>query len=332
MRKIKLKIFFTHLVLLLFYVSCSNDKNSIETENENPNSESTITITQIVDCPICPLENEINFYKNKPMFVIGSKMYLYVGLSSIQKFYEFDTVADKWTEKAFPEAQPSSGLSFSIGNKGYLLSGESLYEYDSDLNTWQTKESHPLSSTDNYDYALIYQNKAYIGGNPNTNGMTSYDPSLNDWQMITVYPGNGKFGEQRCSFMLNNKIYTGGGRINTNGDTHTDFWEYDLIDNAWDKKDNIDHFLGLGITPLFNIDNKQYVYYQRIVYDQNDNYERQHELWVYDSLNDKWNQHTNFNGSLPKSNGPGYVCGFSIGNLGYILLENGTLYSINIDN
>ena len=326
--KSKLKTSIIHLLLLVFFVSCSNDKNSLETDEETPNSESTITITQIVDCPICPLENEINFYKNKPMFVIGNKMYFYVGLSSVQKFYEFDTVASIWTEKAFPEGALSSGLGFSIGNKGYLLTNENFYEYDSDLNTWETKGSRPINSTENYDYALIYENKAYLGGN----FIDLYDPSLNDWKMTTNYPGNSNLGEQRCSFILNNKIFTGGGRIDNSGNAHTDFWEYDITANTWSKKDDIYQFLGLGINPLFNINNKEYVFYQRMVNDENDNYERQHELWVYDSLNDEWNQLRSFNGSLPKSNGPGYVCGFSIGNLGYILLENGTLYSIKIDN
>jgi len=140
---------------------------------------------------------------------------LMIGMTVISK-------GDSWTRKAsLPDSGRYAAVGFSIGNKGYIGTGETRY------------------SINNYAFKDFWE----------------FDPSLNTWTQKADFAGAGR--HDAFGFSIGTKGYIGAGRDSI-GNYLQDFWEYDPSLNIWTSKAN---FGGVSreLTSYFVIDTIAYV-------------------------------------------------------------------------
>ena len=82
-------------------------------------------------------------------FSVGSKGYVglgYNGTANVVDMWEFDPIANTWTQKAnYPAAATADAVGFGIGTKGYVYAGISnaFHEFDPIANTWTARTNFP---------------------------------------------------------------------------------------------------------------------------------------------------------------------------------------------
>ena len=183
-------------------------------------------------------------------FSIGSKGYIGTGYTlsdsgiNLRKdFWEYDPILNTWTQKAsFAGEKRSGAVGFSIGDKGYIGTGNSLdgiysvykkdfFEYDPTTNKWTQKASFAGEKRSGA-VGFSIGDKGYIGTGYN-NGYKQdfweYNPTSNKWTQKADFVGEGR--SDAVGFSINNKGYIGTGSGN-----NSDFWEYDPVSNKWTKK------------------------------------------------------------------------------------------------
>ena len=174
-------------------------------------------------------------------FSIGNKGYIGLGNSVNgnppynQDFWEYDPIADAWTQVAdFGGGPRIWAPGFSIGSKGYVGTGNNsnycndFWEYDPASNVWNQKADYggmPVNTA--VGFSIL--NKGYIGtgvgGIPyNRYDFWEYDPVTDIWIQIADFGGTGRAGS--VGFSIGGKGYVGTGRDAVVGYTN-DFWEYD---------------------------------------------------------------------------------------------------------
>jgi N-acetylneuraminic acid mutarotase len=147
---------------------------------------------------------------------IGNKVYYGLGHVSsgsanvgFQDWWEYDPATNAWTQKVNFPHQSHGAVGFTIGNKGYMGSGDSesigatslFYEFDPIANTWTQKANCPLSDDGHVSFAI--NGLGYIGLG-NSNALHAYNPISNTWQLVsTAMPGSW-WG---VAFVVNNKAY-----------------------------------------------------------------------------------------------------------------------------
>lgn len=150
-----------------------------------------------------------------------------------QDFWKYDSSIDKWTQiTTFPGAGRAFAAGFSIGGKGYIVSGESTknwgnirYIYYSD--TW---EFDPTTE--------LWTQKASFGGGLRSRATNLSIPSRG-------YVGGGKILEPNVGY------YTG------QTTDANDLWEFDPLKNVWIK---VNLPSGYNITAIaFSIQDKAYI-------------------------------------------------------------------------
>jgi N-acetylneuraminic acid mutarotase len=179
-------------------------------------------------------------------FVIGNNAYVtggsYAGLDN--ELWEYNATLNAWTKKAnYPGGCSSRGISFSIGNKGYVGFGWSgfvmksfndLWEYDPINNTWTQKADFPGKPRYNsksaafLDHALLFcgvfqdsYHRKYL------NDIWIYDPIINGWsQADTCYVGKGQ--SEMILNVVENHILVGLG-IDSMEKRNDELWQYNLI-------------------------------------------------------------------------------------------------------
>jgi N-acetylneuraminic acid mutarotase len=119
-------------------------------------------------------------------FGIQNSGYLKVNNS----LYEYKPSIDQWTPRAtFPGIVTNGGPSFTLNNKGYLLTGYSsflnpvfseMWEYDPATNGWTQMDDFPGTSR-RFAVAFAINNKGYFGtgtNGTNMNDFWEYNPEL----------------------------------------------------------------------------------------------------------------------------------------------------------
>jgi N-acetylneuraminic acid mutarotase len=201
-------------------------------------------------------------------FTIDNKAYVRTGLiyntdyTESDEFWVWDKNTDIWTQKAdFGVGVQSGGAAFAIGDKGYIIAGDStvpfagsfclndVWEYNTNTNIWTQKNDLPITGTGERAGGLAFAiaGKGYFGlgsdcsgGNyPYVRDFWEYNPSNDTWTQKATFAGYGGVGAQ--SFILNDKAYVcqGGCYLMcgyTGGSNATDFWEYDPATNVWSPK------------------------------------------------------------------------------------------------
>lgn len=223
--------------------------------------------------------------------------------------------ADYWTQKAnLTGGMRYVAVSFSIGDKGYVGTGNNIttyfqdfWEYDPVTNTWTQKANFP-GDPRYFACGFSLGSKGYIGLGQSPSGyyqdFWAYTPATNSWAQIADF-GGGARGFQPTAFSLDGYGYVG---LGFNGVDKQDFWQYDTLLNTWTQKAN---FGGAAMEQAisFTVGNKAYVgtgetsvptYAHR-------------DFWEYDPLTDSWMQLANFPGTARFS-----ASAFSIGQYGYV--------------
>ncbi len=196
------------------------------------------------------------------------KKYFTLILMLIASQVNFVFAQNTWTGKTpLPIAELQSAAGFSIGTKGYVVTGidggglgsVKLWEYDQATNTWTSKADFP-GATRYFAVAFAIGNKGYVGtGTKVSTGAQSddfweWDQATDTWTQKQNFAGTPR--KFCAAFALNGKGYIGSGWDNTMA-LKKDFYEYDPATNAWTAKANLptDRYAGGG----FAIGNKGYI-------------------------------------------------------------------------
>jgi N-acetylneuraminic acid mutarotase len=167
-----------------------------------------------------------------------------------------EDLVGNWVEKgSFSGPARSNAISFTIGNKAYIVSGYSNYyrerlrdtwEFDPSTQVWTQKDSLPdgcLGRTAGVGFSA--NGKGYICTGTDDNGnklkdVWEFDPTAGEkgtWtKMAEDFGGGARYGA--TAFSVGNKGYVLGGY---NGNYLKDFWEFDPTTKSWK---NLDNFTG----------------------------------------------------------------------------------------
>ena len=150
-----------------------------------------------------------------------------------------------WNQKAnFGGFARARCLSFSIGTKGYIGTGENgsptsdLWEYDQQNNTW-TQKANVGNTGRTSGVGFSIGNKGYAGlgsssGQP-LNDFWEYNPVTNTWIQKASFPGTGKLSA--VAFSIDNFGYVGtGSPSGPIGNETKEFWQYNPVNNSWLRK------------------------------------------------------------------------------------------------
>jgi len=263
-------------------------------------------------------------------FSIGNKGYIGTGYYyfnwseyNYNDFWEYDPLTNIWLQKAYFGGNGRElAFAFSIGNKGYIGSGESnsdginiyyqdFWEFDSDANGWIQKADFGNSGR-SFAAGFSIGDKGYIGTGVAATEDDEYvyyykdfwefDPSGNSWSQKADFGGSARYGA--VGFSIGSKGYLGTGSA---GGTFylNDFWEYDPAVNAWTQKSDyggIARVLAAG----FSIGNKGYI-------GTGFNNGAHSDFWEYDPVANAWTQKADYGGGNRST-----AAGFSIDSKGYL--------------
>ena len=252
-------------------------------------------------------------------FGIGGKGYLGMGITAnaegaanLTDFWEYDTLADNWSQKAsFPAGARLWPVGFAIGSKGYAGLGESLngdttdfWAFDPVLNTWTQRSSFPGAGRQGL-IGLSIGNKGYVGlgsiNGGNVNDFWAFDTLANSWTQMASFPGSNS--SQTIGFSAGNKGYIGlGNGLGSQADSA--LWEYDPAVDSWTHKNGKypdGNSLYRGVA--FAIGNNGYV----------GGGPQNNHFWEYDPVADSWSGLPGFPGGWRLD-----AVGFNIGGRGYM--------------
>lgn len=252
-------------------------------------------------------------------FTINGKGYIFGGTAAYPNWlsdcWEYDPVNDSWRQMAsIPLIGPREPAFFTIGNKGYAVSGyygsgsnsaisKNVFEFDPVANTW-TKKADFAGNARRDAIGFSIGSKGYVGTGAISGGQISdlweYDPSVDKWTKKANFPGNIR--DAASAFSIGTKGYITLGRSATI--TYNDLWEYDPSLDVWTKKAN---FPGVTRSEAvsFVIYNEAFV--------GSGHTSGKNDFWAYNQFSDTWRSVT----SLPGLERVEAV-GFAIGEYGYL--------------
>jgi N-acetylneuraminic acid mutarotase len=152
-----------------------------------------------------------------------------------------------WIQKTdVPFGGSLFSASFSIGNKGYIVTGISstgsvtkeVWEYDPGTDKWTKKADFPGNARMGA-VSFNIGNKGYLGcGNDNfgnLNDFWEYNPTNDSW--LRKADLNGSMRTAAAGFSIGDKGYIGTGHSTSSTNSALkDFWEYNSITDVWTSK------------------------------------------------------------------------------------------------
>jgi N-acetylneuraminic acid mutarotase len=230
-----------------------------------------------------------------------------------------------WTKKEnYTGTQYSATSGFSIGNKAYLVGGNSTNEFwswDQPSNTWTQLSNFPGAARFGA-VSFTIGNKGYVGtgalypSSPSTytNQFWEWNQANNTWVQKSNFPGAGR--QYATGFSIGNKGYiTTGVNWSVTNDVKTDLWEWNQTTNGWTQKTN---FPGVGrfLCYSFTIGTKAYVgngvpgggsYFGGVYYD----------MYEWDQVTGLWTQKADMPNQA--SSDMASTTAFAIGNQGIVV-------------
>lgn len=258
----------------------------------------------------------------------------------LNDFWEYDPVADHWTQKAaFAGTARESAVGFTIGDKGYLGTGDDMappfgkqdfWEYDPVADHW-TRKADFGGGIRTRATGVAIGNKAYVGLGlisymTSTNDLWEYDPVADSWTRRTDFTGSPRNGA--AGFSIGGDAYFVSGfdgqvgipLTGVPGNRMNDCWKYDTLADSWAPKASFGAG-GRSNAIGFVIGGKGYL---GMGMGANGNSAYLTDFWEYDTLTNSWSQKASF----PAGSRVGPV-GFSLANKGYVGLGRG-LYGADI--
>ncbi|SFZ93896.1 Galactose oxidase, central domain [Flaviramulus basaltis] len=146
-----------------------------------------------------------------------------------------------WVESSsFDGDSRGNAVSFTIGTKGYLVTGydgddylSDTWEYNSEEDYWVKKADFPGTARSGA-VGFSINGKGYLGtgydGDDELKDFWEYDPDTNQWTQKTDFGGTARYGA--IGFSVNGYGYVGTGY---DGSEQKDFWKYDATNNTWEQ-------------------------------------------------------------------------------------------------
>ncbi|MFK8039267.1 MAG: T9SS type A sorting domain-containing protein [Crocinitomicaceae bacterium] len=185
-------------------------------------------------------------------FATKTAGYVGGGVFQDDEFFKFDPITNTWTAIADAPVNVGDNMAFCIGKYGYITTGSTLYEYNTEDDTWAQKQNPP-SNINTWSSACTVQNSAYVKTGSN---FYEYKPTSDSWIVKTSYPGLASSGG--VAFSVDNKCYFLLGYSGSLGNVMKEMWEYDPATNNWTLQPE---FPGTSrrFSSAFTINNKGYV-------------------------------------------------------------------------
>lgn len=158
-----------------------------------------------------------------------------------------------WVENSSFNGNSRYGaVTFTIGNKGYLIGGydgddyySDTWEYDVDNNFWRELASFPGDARVGA-VGFAINGKGYFGtgynGEDDLNDFWEYDPASDTWTQKADFsnltdvadtdPNDDFKREKAIGFAIKGSGYIGTGN---NGSQQKDFWKYDVATDSWSE-------------------------------------------------------------------------------------------------
>lgn len=231
-------------------------------------------------------------------FCANGKGYLVAGkeqsFSLLSDTWEYDPVADQWTEKANFLKQLTIMTGLTLNNTGYVTMGKisssynlNLYCYNPVNDSWTTKATKPGSGSSMKSPGFVIDEKAYFTEYFN---LYEYNATTDKWNQKSSLPISGYFGGG-VAFTIGSKGYFGIGDHIGNGYINS-FYEYNPTSDTWTKKAD---FPGepRGSATGFSLPNgKGYVGMGFI--ENGRRYLK--DMWEYDPVTNQWTRIEDFPG------------------------------------
>lgn len=238
-------------------------------------------------------------------FSIGSAAFVATGLDSNsfkRSMWMYNPATGIWTQMTSLGNSTGQGLernvamSFSIGNKGYVVGGQGsnpyfsdTWEWDFATDTWSQKQTFTGGGR-RAGVGFAINGKGYVGlGQSSTglrNDMWEYNPTTNQWTAKANFPGTAR--RFPACFIIANVAYIGTG---DDGAFKSDMFAFDPASNSWTAKAS---FAGTPrySTVSFSLFGKGYI---GLGYDNT--LQNTDDIWEYDPVGNNWIFKDNFPGS-----------------------------------
>jgi N-acetylneuraminic acid mutarotase len=195
------------------------------------------------------------------------------GIIKFKDFYEYDPVANTWTQIAdFSGSGRYGAVAFGIDNCGYVGTGydddptADFYKYNTTSKEWSPVASMNFKRQD--ATAFVIDGKGYVVTGSNSNSYLKYfqryDPSTNQWtDMHVIIPTDAdSFDDDysiKCSntvsFVIGTDAYiTTGGQ----GSAGSSTWKYNSLTDRWTQKSDFEGS-GRSSAVAFALNGKGYV-------------------------------------------------------------------------
>lgn len=231
-------------------------------------------------------------------FSANGKGYLVAGKEQsfglLSDTWEYDPVADQWTEKANFLKQLTIMTGLTLNGTGYVTMGKisssynlNLYCYNPVNDSWITKTAKPGTGSSMKSPAFVIDDKAYVTEYFN---LYEYNATTDKWIQKSSLPISGYFGGG-VAFTIGSKGYFGIGDHIGHGYINS-FYEYNPVSDTWTKKAD---FPGepRGSATGFSLPNgKGYVGMGFI--ENGRRYLK--DMWEYDPVTNQWTRIEDFPG------------------------------------
>jgi len=187
-----------------------------------------------------------NYTSKSKVFSIGNKGY--IAVDQAHGFWEYYPATDTWTQMANFPGSAAGAAAFSIGTKGYIVTGSyfrTLWEWDGDtaspnFNTWMEKAPFPPAEGRFGGVGFSIGNKGYFG--TGTNGMTDMNdfwewdgdtasPTYNTWTQKASLPSWERI--YAVGFAIGEYGFIGTGQNGWNNLLLGDLWRWDQNTDTW---------------------------------------------------------------------------------------------------
>jgi gliding motility-associated-like protein len=176
-------------------------------------------------------------------FSINGKIYIALGKDGstyFQDVWEYDTIAETWTQKAdFSGAGRTGAFAMVINNHAIVGTGETstglsnkVYNYEPVNNTW-IPASNFAGGVRSYASAFSIGTKGFVvGGNDGSfqTDLWQYNYNGDSWTGKQGFPGTARM--KAVAFTIGSSAYYGTGDIGA-GAASKDFWEYNIPGDSW---------------------------------------------------------------------------------------------------
>ena len=160
-------------------------------------------------------------------FSVGTKGYVGSGVYIGSEWYEFDPLTNQWTQIANAPSFGTELTAFVVNDKGYLVNGSNLYEYNPTSGTWAIKASAPYSFSA-WSCSFSIGNSGYVLRNGN---FYEYKPSVDQWLARASFPGIATGGS--AAFSVHGKGYVVAGYGGSLSNVSRETWEFNPSTNTW---------------------------------------------------------------------------------------------------